>query len=123
MGDRPSVEQAQQALSGLSTTNTETAEEKVKAETERREGRTDARLKSQEDWRRYQAEDNSAWRKSQAEKEERRYDMQMQLAQLDRSDKREDRRIEREDRKAEKRQDSIMLLIKGLTQLGAGFNI
>ena len=33
LGDRPSVEQAQQALSGLTTTNTETAEGKVQAET------------------------------------------------------------------------------------------
>ena len=49
--------------------------------------------------------------------------MQMQLAQLDRSDRREDRRIAREDRQADKRQASIVMLIKGLTQLGQGFTI
>ena len=102
---------------------TKTAEEKVQTETERQEGRADDRFASQEAWRRYQSEENNAWRKSQSEKEERRYDMQMQLAQLDRSDKREDRRLAREDRQADKRQASIMMLIKGLSQLGAGFSI
>ena len=123
LGDRPSVKQVQQALLGLTTKNTETAEQKAQTEKEREEGRFDALRKSQEDWRRYQAEENNAWRKSQAEKEERRYDMQMQLARMDRSDKREDRRIAREDRQADKRQESIMMLIKGLSQLGAGFSI
>ena len=49
--------------------------------------------------------------------------MQLRLANMDRADRREDRRMEREDRQAEKRQASIMMLIKGLTQLGAGFSI
>ena len=101
----------------------ETEQEKVQAETERLEGRIDSQRASDEAWRRYQSEENSAWRKSQSEKEERRYDMQMQLAMMDRSDKREDRRLAREDRQADKRQASIMMLIKGLTQLGAGFSI
>ena len=49
--------------------------------------------------------------------------MQLKLANMDRSDRREDRRMEREDRQADKRQASIMMLIKGLSQLGAGFSI
>ena len=92
----------------------------------RQEGRdkeADRQRTSDESWRRYQSEENNAWRKSQSEKEERRYDMQMQLAMMDRSDKREDRRLAREDRQADKRQASIMMLIKGLSQLGAGFSI
>ena len=120
----------------LTSLKTELIDKKRKAESKepggaqwtatRQEGRdkeADKRYQSEAEYRRWSTGENNAWRKSQAEKEERRYDMQMQLAQLDRSDRREDRRIEREDRKAEKRQDSIMLLIKGLTQLGAGFNI
>ena len=83
----------------------------------------DKRYASDQAWRRYQSEENNAWRKSQSEKEDKRYGMQMQLAMLDRSDKREDRRIAREDRQADKRQASIMMLIKGLSQLGAGFSI
>ena len=47
----------------------------------------------------------------------------LQLAMMDRQDRKEDRRIAREDRAADKRQQSIMMLIKGLTQLGAGFSI
>ena len=49
--------------------------------------------------------------------------MQLNIAMMDRQDKREDRRIAREDREAEKRQASIYMLIKGLTQLGQGFSI
>ena len=98
-------------------------ETKAQTETERLEGRYDAQRASDEAWRRYQSEENNAWRKSQSEKEDKRYDMQMQLAIMDRADKREDRRIAREDRQADKRQASIMMLIKGLSQLGAGFSI
>ena len=123
LGDRPTVEEAQQALSGLTTSNVEEAETKDQAETRRLEGRIDSQRASDEAWRRYQSEENSAWRKSQSEKEDKRYDMQMQLAMMDRADKREDRRIAREDRQADKRQASIMMLIKGLTQLGAGFSV
>ena len=48
---------------------------------------------------------------------------QLDLQRLELSGKREDRRMAREDRQADKRQASIMMLIKGLTQLGAGFSI
>ena len=47
----------------------------------------------------------------------------MQLAMMDREDKMTDRRYMREERQADKRQASIMMLIKGLSQLGAGFSI
>ena len=49
--------------------------------------------------------------------------MQLKLANMDRADRREERRMEREDREADKRKESIMMLIRGLTQLGAGFVI
>ena len=47
----------------------------------------------------------------------------MQLAMMDREDKVADRRYAREDRSAERRQQSIMLLVKGLAQLGQGFTL
>ena len=83
----------------------------------------DKRLEAQLARQEYNEDRNEAWRRFQSEKEDKRYDMQMQLALMDRADKREDRRIAREDRQADKRQASIMMLIKGLTQLGAGFSI
>ena len=94
--------------------------------TQQNEGRlaiADKRYESQLSRQQYNEDRDEAWRKSQSEKEDKRYDMQMQLARMDRSDKREDRRIAREDRQADKRQASIMMLIKGLSQLGAGFSI
>lgn len=47
----------------------------------------------------------------------------MQLAMMDRQDKMADRALAREDRAASQRQQSIMALIKGLSQMGAGFAI
>ena len=47
----------------------------------------------------------------------------MQLAMMDRQDKVADRALVREDRAASQRQQSIMALIKGLSQMGAGFAI
>ena len=47
----------------------------------------------------------------------------MQLAMMDRQDKMADRALVREDRAASQRQQSIMALIKGLSQMGAGFAI
>ena len=47
----------------------------------------------------------------------------MQLAMMDREAKMADRQYMREERAADKRQQSIMMLIKGLSQLGAGFSI
>ena len=55
--------------------------------------------------------------------QEARNNQTMQLAMMDREDKMADRRYMREERAADKRQASIMMLIKGLTQLGAGFSI
>ena len=55
--------------------------------------------------------------------QEARNNQTMQLAMMDREDKMADRRYMREERAADKRQQSIMMLIKGLTQLGAGFSI
>ena len=83
----------------------------------------DKRYEAQLSRQQYNEDRDEAWRRSQSEKEDKRYDTQMQLAIMDRADKREDRRIAREDRQADKRQASIMMLIKGLTQLGAGFSI
>lgn len=83
----------------------------------------DSRYAAQIARQQYNEDRDEAWRKHQSQKEDKRYDMQMQLAMMDRADKREDRRIAREDRQADKRQASIMMLIKGLTQLGAGFSI
>ena len=71
----------------------------------------------------YNEDKNDAWRKYQSEKEDKRYDTQLQLAQLERADRREDRRIAREDKLADRRQQSIMMLIKGLAQLGQGFSL
>ena len=48
---------------------------------------------------------------------------QLDLQRLELAGRREDRRMAREDRQADKRQASIMMLIKGLSQLGAGFSI
>ena len=47
----------------------------------------------------------------------------LQLGRMESADRRADRAAEREDRMAATRQASIMALIKGLTQLGAGFSI
>ena len=52
-----------------------------------------------------------------------RADNNMRIAMMDRQDKMADRRIAREDRLASQRQQSIMALMKGLTQMGAGFAI
>ena len=111
-----------------STTRTENKDKPggINYITEQNENRLeieDRRYESQLARQQYNEDRDEAWRRSQSEREDKRYDMQMQLAQLDRADKREDRRIAREDRQADKRQASIMMLIKGLTQLGAGFSI
>lgn len=52
-----------------------------------------------------------------------RNEQTMQLAMMDRQDKMADRAAAREDRAATQRQQSIMALIKGLSQMGAGFAI
>lgn len=107
--------------------------------------KADAFRTSQLEFQKSQAEESNAFRRHQLEVEgiraenarrERQFEaaqnreltreqnkMQLNIAMMDRQDKREDRRIAREDREADKRQASIMMLIKGLTQLGAGFSI
>ena len=47
----------------------------------------------------------------------------LQVAQMESADRRYDREAAREDRLASQRQASIMALVKGLTQMGAGFAI
>ena len=47
----------------------------------------------------------------------------LQVAQMESADRRYDREVAREDRLASQRQASIMALVKGLTQMGAGFAI
>ena len=48
----------------------------------------DKRHESQLARQQYNEDRDEAWRRSQSEREDKRYDMQMQLAMLDRSDKR-----------------------------------
>ena len=90
---------------------------------EERDKESDKRYQSELEYRKWSTEKDDAWRKYQSEKEDKRLDMQMELAQLDRADRREDRRIAREDKAADRRQQSIMMLIKGLAQLGQGFSL
>ena len=107
--------------------------------------KADAFRTSQLNFQKSQAEEANAFRRHQLEVEgiraenarrERQFEaaqnreltreqnkMQLNIAMMDRQDKREDRRIAREDREADQRQASIMMLIKGLTQLGAGFTV
>jgi len=61
----------------------------------------------------------------QLQREENRAkgEMQMQIAMMEQGDRRADREARREDRLALQRQQSIAQLIKGLTQMGAGFAI
>ena len=55
--------------------------------------------------------------------QEARNNQTMQLAMMDREGKMADRRYAREDRAADRRQQSIMMLVKGLAQLGQGFSL
>lgn len=75
------------------------------------------------DHRQFIAEQNILDRQENRQLQREQNQQTLQLAIMDRADKKEDRRIAREDRQADKRQASIMMLIKGLTQLGAGFSI
>ena len=93
------------------------------ARADRLEAESNRRDQADREYRRWSTEKDDAWRKHQSEKEDKRLDMQMELAQLDRADRREDRRIAREDKAADRRQQSIMMLIKGLAQLGQGFSL
>ena len=116
-----------QAGSAQRDKNTETAEDKVQIETLRQEGRQDALLAHQTEQtnRRlaHEASETNKTRLHELALQEARNNQTMQLAMMDREDKMADRRYMREERAADKRQQSIMMLIKGLTQLGAGFSI
>ena len=59
----------------------------------------------------------------QREENKAKGEMQMQIAMMEQGDRRADRETRREDRLALQRQQSIAQLIKGLTQLGAGFAV
>ena len=72
--------------------------------------------KNELEYRQYEAQENRKMQKS-------RDDMTMQLAILDRTDRREERNMNREDRKEEDRQAAIMALITGLTRLGQNFQL
>ena len=69
------------------------------------------------------ASENNKTRRFQAETA--KYDAQtkLQLGRMESADRRADRAAAREDRLAAQRQQSIAALMKGLTQLGAGFAI
>ena len=92
------------------------------------------RYASEAEYRRWSAEKDDAWRKYQAGRDDARLsadrqerglqrEQNLQLAVMDREDKKADRQMAREDRLASQRQASIMALVKGLTQMGAGFAI
>lgn len=83
------------------------------------------------DWRREEgnARRTHEWQQNQAQLayqdavDARQNELQLTIANMNREDKRADRRASREDRLAAQRQQSIAQLIKGLTQMGAGMAI
>ena len=92
------------------------------------------RYASEAEYRKWKDEKDDAWRKHQSEQQDKRLaaerqerglqrEQNLQLAIMDREDKKADRRMAREDRLSAQRQASIMALVKGLTQMGAGFAI
>ena len=95
----------------------------TEARLDRQERESQRRFDLQQDYQRFTAEQNAADRRANRDLQRQQNQQTLQLAIMDRADKKEDRRIAREDRQADKRQASIMMLIKGLTQLGAGFSI
>ena len=113
-----------QAGSAQRDKNTQTAEDKVKAETKRLEGREDARYAHQtaQTNRRYahEAEQNNKTRLHELALQEARNSQTMQLAMMDRED---NLFITCTEDLADRRQQSIMMLIKGLAQLGQGFSL
>ena len=122
-----STAQILQAGSAQRDQNTQTAEDKVKAETKRLEGRQDALYAHQttQTNRRYahEADQANKTRLHELALQQARGEQTMQLAMMQREDKLADRRYARGDRAADRRQQSIMMLIKGLAQLGQGFSL
>ena len=72
------------------------------------------RLAASERNRNAQLDADREWRRGEGKD-------RMELAILDREGQREELRFRREDRADARRRDSMMMLIKGLSQLGAGF--
>ena len=91
-------------------------------------------LKYDREYRRWKAGEDDKWRRWQVEKQDARdradrqerslqREQNKELSMMDYNARREDRRYAREDRLHAQRQQSIMALMKGLTQMGAGFAI
>jgi hypothetical protein len=149
LGDKPTKEDVLAQISALSTKNT--GAERERQDDIRAEGYTEAaairnhttlegnnqraheanenaRLqawKSQEEARRlnHVASENNKTRRFQAETAKYDANTKLQLGRMESADRRADRAAAREDRLASQRQQSIAALMKGLTQLGAGFAI
>ena len=85
---------------------------------ERRDERAyqDARLE-------YLEQKDAADRAYNSKRDDLKFGHELTIAQMNQADRAADRRYQREDRLALQRQQSIANLIKGLTQLGAGFAI
>ena len=71
----------------------------------------------------HEATQNNLTRQYQADLAKHDSETKLQLGMMESADRRADRRAAREDRIAAQRQQSIAALMKGLTQLGAGFAI
>ena len=71
----------------------------------------------------HEANQNNLTRQYQTDVAKYDANTKLQVAQMDSADRRADRAAAREDRLASQRQASIMALVKGLTQMGAGFAI
>lgn len=71
----------------------------------------------------HEANQNNLTRQYQADLAKHDANTKLQLGMMESADRRADRADAREDRLASQRQASIMALVKGLTQMGAGFAI
>ena len=71
----------------------------------------------------HEANENNLTRQYQTEVAKYDANTKLQLGRMESADRRADRAAQREDRLASQRQASIMALVKGLTQMGAGFAI
>ena len=71
----------------------------------------------------HEATQNNLTRQYQADLAKHDANTKLQLGMMESTDRRADRAAAREDRLASQRQASIMALVKGLTQMGAGFAI
>ena len=71
----------------------------------------------------HESEQNNLTRQYQTDVAKYDANTKLQLARMESADRRADRAAAREDRLAAQRQASIMALVKGLTQMGAGFAI